>query len=325
LSAGSLLLEAVDLDVVYGARESRVHAADKVSIELAAGERIGIVGESGSGKSSVAFAITGLLRAPGRVAGGSIKFEGAELVGLSEQDMNRVRGVKLAMIYQDPFTFLNPVMRVGDQVAEVLRAHGGSGRRGSRERTVAFLERLGLQPGRVFADKYPHQLSGGQRQRVVIAMAVIAEPRLIIADEPTTALDVTVQAQILRLLLGIVRDLGSSLILISHDLAVIRAVCERVYVMYAGRVVESGPAEAIFNDPRHPYTQALVACSRRPTDKVERFSTIAGAPPDLRQPILGCCFADRCPLRFDKCSASPPLAEIAAGRAAACWLQIPDN
>jgi peptide/nickel transport system ATP-binding protein len=325
MSVAATLLAVRDLDVVYGSSERTLRAADRVSIYVSAGERVGIVGESGSGKSSVAFAISGLLRAPGRIASGSVQFDGQELVGLDEPALNEIRGARLSMIYQDPFTFLNPVLRIGDQVAEVLRAHESISRRKARTLATQFLERLGLSPGKLFVDKYPHQLSGGQRQRVVIAMAVVSKPRLVIADEPTTALDVTVQAQILRLLLGIVRDLGSSLILISHDLAVVRALCERVYVMYAGRIVESGSAEMIFGNPQHPYTQALVAASRRPSRREQPFSTIAGQPPDLRQPPAGCCFADRCPHRFEKCAESPPLAELGAGRSAACWLRIQER
>jgi oligopeptide/dipeptide ABC transporter ATP-binding protein len=318
------LLDITHLRVVYHLHPRPLSAVDDVSITIDRGERVGLVGESGSGKSSVAYAMTGLLRAPGEVTGGSVRLEGDELIGLPESRLNRVRGSRLSLIYQDPFTFLDPVMRVGDQVAEALWAHGQASRADGRARAADLLERLGLTPGRAFAARFPHQLSGGQRQRVVIAMAVVGEPRLIVADEPTSALVVTVQAQILRLLARVVHDLGSSLLLISHDLAVMATICDRVYVMYAGQIVESGPSRTIFATPKHPYTRALVAAARRPTGRDELFSTIPGTAPDLRRPPVGCRFANRCAHRFARCADEPPLAEAGDGSLAACWLHVPE-
>jgi len=315
------LLEISGLVVNYGGPRTPMHAVDGVSLSISRGERVGLVGESGSGKSSVAFAVTRLLRAPGEVIEGRAIFEGADLLQLGEAEMNRVRGARLTMVYQDPFTFLNPLMRAGDQVSEVLRAHGGVSLAAARARAVDLIEQLGLQPGLVTARKYPHQLSGGQRQRLVIAMAIISQPSLIIADEPTTALDVTVQAQILSLLSRSVDNLGSALLLISHDLSVIRLMCQRVYVMYAGRIVESGATESIFTAPQHPYTAALLAASERQLTPSSRFATIPGAPPDLRHPPVGCRFADRCDFRMDICARDPLLEPGPTGGSVACWLE----
>jgi oligopeptide/dipeptide ABC transporter ATP-binding protein len=323
VSVAETLLEIDGLSVSYGGAPAPMLAVDDVSLTVGHGERVGLVGESGSGKSSVAFAVTQLLRAPGQVVAGHAVFEGTDLLRLDDDGMNRVRGARLGMVYQDPFTFLNPVMRVGDQVAEVLRTHRQLTAEQARERTLALLERLGLRPGPVSARKFPHQLSGGQRQRVVIAMAIVAEPTLIIADEPTTALDVTVQAQILRLLSRSVDEIESSLLLISHDLSVIRLMCRRVYVMYAGQIVETGDTEAIFTAPRHPYTAALVAASERALDEWSRFPTITGVPPDLRHPPTGCRFADRCAYRMEICDRPPALRPTPAGGLVACWLEQP--
>jgi oligopeptide/dipeptide ABC transporter ATP-binding protein len=319
------LLKIDGLSVSYGGTPAPMLAVEDVSLTVGRGERVGLVGESGSGKSSVAFAVSRLLREPGQVVAGRAVFEGTDLLRLDDDGMNRVRGARLGMVYQDPFTFLNPVMRVGDQVAEVLRAHRKMTAEQARERTLALLERLGLRPGPVTARKYSHQLSGGQRQRVVIAMAIVAEPALIIADEPTTALDVTVQAQILRLLSRSVDEIGSSLLLISHDLSVIRLMCQRVYVMYAGQIVEAGETETIFSSPHHPYSAALVAASERELDEQNRFPTIAGTPPDLRHPPAGCRFADRCASRMDVCVRQPTLVPTSDGGRVACWLEHPDR
>ena len=324
MTVAEALLEIGGLSVSYGGAPSPMLAVEDVSLTVGRGERVGLVGESGSGKSSVAFAVSRLLRAPGQVVAGHAIFEGTDLLRLDDDSMNRVRGARLGMVYQDPFTFLNPVMRVGDQVAEVLHAHRKMTAEQARERTLALLERLGLRPGPVTARKYSHQLSGGQRQRVVIAMAIVAEPALIIADEPTTALDVTIQAQILRLLSRSVNEIGSSLLLISHDLSVIRLMCQRVYVMYAGQIVEAGDTETIFTAPRHPYTAALVAASERAVDERNRFATIAGAPPDLRHPPNGCRFAERCAFRMDVCDRPPPPRPTSSGGQVACWLEQPE-
>jgi peptide/nickel transport system ATP-binding protein len=317
------LLNITGLRVEYPLGGGALTAIDGVNLQVGEGQRVGLVGESGSGKSTLAFAATRLLRSPGRATEGRVDFEGQDLLSLDEASCNEIRGAKIAMVYQDPFSFLNPLIRVGDQINETLRAHGGGSRSETRTQTIALLERLGLRPGALVARKYPHQLSGGQRQRVVIAMALINRPKLLVADEPTTALDVTVQAQILRVLSGIISELGTSLLLISHDLAVIRLMCERIYVMYAGKIVESGPAAELFATPKHPYTQALLRASGHAVDSGRRFFTIPGAPPDMRRPPQGCRFAHRCPHRMDICVRPPALLQVSSsGAEAACWLNV---
>jgi oligopeptide/dipeptide ABC transporter ATP-binding protein len=318
------LLKIAGLRVEYPLDGGTVTAIDDVDLEVGEGGRVGLVGESGSGKSTLAFAATRLLRPPGRTTAGRVDFEGRDLLGLDEAACDEIRGAQIAMVYQDPFSFLNPVIRVGDQIGEALRVHGSVSRRSAYARAVTLLERLALRPGGVLARKYPHQLSGGQRQRAVIAMALINRPKLLVADEPTTALDVTVQAQILRVLSSIIGELGTSLLLISHDLAVIKLMCERIYVMYAGKIVESGPADELFATPRHPYTQALLRASGHAVDSARRFFTIPGAPPDMRRPPQGCRFANRCPHRMEICATPPALTRVnSSGAAVACWLSVP--
>jgi oligopeptide/dipeptide ABC transporter ATP-binding protein len=316
------LLDIAGLRVQYAGGDGAITAVDGVDLQVRPGERVGLVGESGSGKSTLAFAAARLLRSPGRTTAGRVEFEGQDLLALDETGCNTVRGSRIAMVYQDPFTFLNPLIRVGDQVGETLRVHGGVSRSEARARAVTMLERLGLRPAGVLARKYPHQLSGGQRQRVVIAMALIGRPSLLVADEPTTALDVTVQAQILRVLSSTIAEFGTSLLLISHDLSVIRLMCEQIYVMYAGRIVESGPADELFGAPKHPYTQALLRASGHDVDAKRHFLTIPGAPPDLRRPPTGCRFAERCTHRMDICAKAPDLIQVgSSGAQAACWLE----
>jgi len=318
------LLNISGLRVQYPTGDATLTAVDGVDLQVREGQRVGLVGESGSGKSTLAFVAARLLRSPGRATEGRVDFEGRDLLSLDEAGCNEIRGSRIAMVYQDPFTFLNPLIRVGNQVSETLQTHSRCSRSQARTQAVMMLERLGLRPGAVMARKHPHQLSGGQRQRVVIAMALIGRPRLLIADEPTTALDVTVQAQILRVLSGIIAELGTSLLLISHDLSVIRLMCEFIYVMYAGKMVEFGPAAELFTAPRHPYTQALLRASGHDVDANRRFFTIPGAPPDLRRPPEGCRFAHRCPHRMKICARSPALLPVGhAGSHAACWLHQP--
>jgi len=253
------------LRVEYPSAASTSVAVQGVSITVQPGERVGLVGESGSGKSTLAFATMGLLKAPGVVTSGSISVAGRVMTGLPDSEFASMRGSSVSMIYQDPFTFLNPLVRVGDQIGEVLQLHSKASRREARVAAAVILDELGLGPGAATARKYPHQLSGGQRQRVIIGMALVGSPQLVIADEPTTALDVTVQAQILRLLSREIDVHKTALLLISHDLDVIRLMCDRVYVMLKGEVVEQGPVDQIFSAPQHPYTQALLASSRRDT------------------------------------------------------------
>lgn len=313
------LLNIRDLRVQYRGVGSVITAVDAVDLQVREGQRVGLVGESGSGKSTLALAVMRLLRSADTA--GRIEFGGRDLLSLDEAACNKIRGASIAMVYQDPFTFLNPLIQVGNQVAEAILVHAGGARSHARAEAVAMLERLGLRPGAAVARRYPHQLSGGQRQRVVIGMALIGSPKLLIADEPTTALDVTVQAQVLRVLSSLVAELGTALLLISHDLSVVRLMSEFVYVMYAGRIVELGPTAKVFSAPRHPYTRSLLRASEREIDASRRFFSIPGAPPDLRHPPEGCRFAHRCPHRMDVCSMAPHLSAVDGSPVhAACWL-----
>lgn len=309
------MLSVRDLEVRFG----DVRILRGVSFDLVAGETLGVVGESGCGKSMTGFAIMGMLQRPGRVSGGSIQLAGRELVGLPESEWRKIRGEQIGLVMQDPFTSLNPMMRVGHQIAEVLRLHHGMSRDAAWKRSVELLEQVGVPSPEVSASKYPHQMSGGQRQRVVIAIAFACRPKVLIADEPTTALDVTLQAQILRLLRDLQREEGTAVMLISHDIGAIAAVSHRIAVFYAGKIVETGTAEQVLRRPQMPYTQALL--SALPDGKRDRLVTISGQPPDFARLTNECAFAPRCPVRFERCSASPDLLPIAGepGHRAACW------
>jgi oligopeptide/dipeptide ABC transporter ATP-binding protein len=297
-----------------------VHAVDGVSFDLEEGEGLGIVGESGSGKSIAVLSIVGLVPSPGRIIGGAVRFSGRDLLGLDAREMQSVRANDIAMIFQDAAAYLNPVMRIGEQIAEAI------GKRRSREPHVrqVVIEALRAvqitEPERIVRS-YPHELSGGMQQRVMIAAALVRGPRLIIADEPTTALDATVQFQVLQLIGSLRARSKASLILISHDLAVVRNVCDRLVVMYAGQVVESGPTAAILAAPQHPYTRALVDSILDPWDPRRDIVPLAGAPPDMESLPNGCRFHPRCRLAMDVCRRKePPSFPAATGRMAACWL-----
>jgi oligopeptide/dipeptide ABC transporter ATP-binding protein len=286
-----------------------------ISYELAAGRTLGVVGESGSGKSLTALSVLGLVPAPGRVTG-SIRFAGTELVGASPGLWHKLRGDRIAMVFQEPMTALNPVMTIGRQIAEVLVLHQELGWRAARDAAVGLLDSVGIPSAKARAGAYPHQLSGGMRQRAMIAMALACRPALLIADEPTTALDVTVQGQILALL----RGLPLTQILVTHDFGVLAGFCNRALVMYAGRVVESAPAAELFEAPRHPYTQGLIATLPDPDRRVDRLPVIAGGVPNIDADIIGCRFAARCPLADVGCrAAEPPLDPVAPGHLAACF------
>jgi oligopeptide/dipeptide ABC transporter ATP-binding protein len=320
------LLLVDNLQTWFFTRDGLVRAVDGLSYHLKVGETLGIVGESGCGKSVGALSILGLQpMPPGRIVGGSILFRGRELVGLAEAVMRKIRGNQISFIFQEPMTSLNPVMRVGRQIAEPLMLHQGLGRRAAYDRAAQMLELVRIPDARLRLGDYPHQLSGGTRQRIMIAIALACRPDILIADEPTTALDVTIQAQILRLLRELQRELGTSVILISHNLAVIAESVQRVIVMYAGRKVEEAPVSALFRRPRHPYTVGLLGSvprvKRGPTPAQRgRLAEIPGMLPALTEPIAGCAFAPRCSLATDKCRAArPPLVEHAAGHHAACW------
>jgi peptide/nickel transport system ATP-binding protein len=314
------LLAVDSLTTVFDVPGHPVVAVDRVSFDIKKGETLGLVGESGSGKSVTAFSILQLLQSPGRTTGGRIWFQGRDLLSLPETEMRRVRGAGIGLIFQEPMAALNPVMRVGAQIAEALRVHGMAGRRDARARAIELLRAVRISEPDKRVDDYPHQLSGGMRQRVMIAIALACRPPLLIADEPTTALDVTVQAQILDLLRDMRTEFDLSLLLITHDLGVIAETADRVAVMYAGRIVETGPVRDLFRAPKHPYTQGLLA-SIPGEGAGSRLRAIEGVVPSLASLPPGCTFAPRCPHRMPVCTtAVPALVELTSGHAARCYL-----
>jgi peptide/nickel transport system ATP-binding protein len=320
------LLDVRGLCTRFQSEAGELRAVDNVSFSVAAGGTLGIVGESGSGKSVTALSILRLVRdPPGRVVGGEVLLRGRDLLRLDERQMQAVRGGEIGMIFQEPMTSLNPVMTTGAQVAEPLRLHRGLGRKQALAEAVALFQTVGIaDPARRVHD-YPHQMSGGMRQRVMIAMALACKPALVIADEPTTALDVTIQAQILDLLGRLKRELGMSLLLITHDLGVVAENCDHVVVMYAGHVVEQAPAASLFARPRHPYTAGLLG-SRRPKGAGKHLQEIPGLVPRLDQLPPGCRFADRCPRVQARCRAeAPQLSLIEPGRLVRCFFPLADD
>ena len=313
------LLEVEHLSVRLKTARGLATAVRDVSFTLEQGETLGLIGESGCGKSVTALALLGLLPESAQVTG-SVRFEGRELVGLDEAGMCRLRGDRIAMVFQEPMTALNPLHTVGRQVAEPLVLHRGLDAAGARRRAIELLGRVGLPDPAQRVDAYPHQLSGGQRQRVMIAMALSCEPALLIADEPTTALDVTIQAQILELLRDLQQRLGMAILIITHDLGVIAELVDEVVVMYAGRIVESAPVQALFGDPQHPYTIGLLGSIPRLDVERERLATIEGTVPSPARLPAGCRFAPRCPFADVRChDESPALRAIGAGHQVACW------
>jgi oligopeptide transport system ATP-binding protein len=315
------LLEVRDLGVRFATPEGEVAAVSEVSFAIEEGETLGVVGESGAGKSQVFMAIMGLLARNGR-ASGSVRFRGVEMLGLAPAALNALRGARLSMIFQDPMTSLNPYLTIERQLTEVLVTHRGMRRSEARDEAIAMLERVQIPEARRRIDLYPHEFSGGMRQRAMIAMALLCRPELLIADEPTTALDVTIQAQILELIRELTRTSRTAVALITHDLGVIAGLCDRVLVMYAGRIVEAGPVGDIFRRPQHPYTAGLLASMPRlDEDEAERLATIRGQPPNLQRLPPGCAFNDRCPRVFERCRIErPPLAGFAPDRSKACHL-----
>jgi oligopeptide/dipeptide ABC transporter ATP-binding protein len=315
------LLEVEDLVVRFRTLRGEVHAVNGVNLSVDAGETVAVVGESGSGKSVTALAVLGLLGRSATIPRGQVSFDGEPLLGRSEPHLRRIRGAAISMIFQDPMTCLNPMMTIGAQVAEVLEAHTTLGRAAVRRRAIDVLDEVGIPDATQRADHYPHQFSGGMRQRAMIAIAIACTPRLLIADEPTTALDVTVQAQILDLLRRLIADHRMGLMLITHDLGVVADTCGTTNVMYGGRVVESASTRELFKRPAHPYTVALLRSI--PTNGVgrkSRLDSIDGQPPVLRTAPAGCTFAPRCPRPLDRCrSEIPPLDDRGAGHVAACW------
>lgn len=320
------LLDIRDLSLVFDTFDGTYHAIDRVSLQIKPGEALGLVGETGCGKSVLTRSAFGLVPSPpARITSGSVKLAGRELLGLSDRALRQIRGRDVAMIFQDPMTYLNPVFRIGTQLVDAIRAQSGGriGRRAARERALEMLEKVHLpNPLRQFRS-YPHELSGGMRQRVLIAMALAAEPRLLIADEPTTALDVTIQAQILDLMAELVEDMDLAMILISHDLGVVAQICSRAVVMYAGKIVEDAPIDRIFDAPAHPYTQGLLAALPHPFRPAGQLATIPGTLPDLLDPPAGCRFAARCPRAAAVCAAPVPLRPVSEFHNVACTLYAP--
>jgi oligopeptide transport system ATP-binding protein len=314
------LLEVDDLRVSFRTEEGTVKAVDGVTFSVGRGEVVAIVGESGSGKSVTCYSLMGLVpQPPGRIESGTALFDGVDLLHCTPREARGIRGKRIAMIFQDPMTSLNPYLRVSTQLMEPLLIHEKVSRKEAERRALAMLESVGLHdPGRRF-HQYPHEFSGGMRQRVMIAMALITRPELLIADEPTTALDVTVQAQILELIKATQQELGMAVIFITHDLAVASGLCDRVQVMYAGRIVETARTETLFREPRHPYTRALQRSIPALQAKGAELYTIPGLPPDVSKAIPGCAFAPRCEFAAERCRTTvPPLLEVAPGHAHAC-------
>jgi oligopeptide transport system ATP-binding protein len=319
------LLSVRGLRTQFATDEGVVRAVDGISFDVMPGEVFAIVGESGSGKSVTALSILDLVPKPhGRVVEGEILFKGRDLRTLEREEMRQLRGNRIAMIFQDPLTALNPVFTVGYQIAEVFRAHLGTGKREAMERAVRLLELVGIPQPRQRARDYPHQFSGGMRQRVMIAMAVALNPDLLIADEPTTALDVTIQAQILEVLLKVKEEFDAAIVLITHDLGVVAGVADKINVMYAGYIVESAPAEELFSKPRHPYTLGLLrSIPRIDEPRKEKLIPIEGLPPDLIDAPVGCPFVPRCTYKVDRCvEENPSLEPVEPGHSIACWVDV---
>ena len=314
------LLSVTDLRTYFHTRSGVYRAVDGVSFSLERGETLGIVGESGSGKSVTCYSIMGLIPTPpGRIESGTAVFDGVDLLHCTPTQSRAIRGKRVAMIFQDPMTSLNPYMRISDQLMEPLLIHENLSKPAARQRALAALESVGINDPDKRINLYPHEFSGGMRQRVMIAMALITKPELLIADEPTTALDVTVQAQILELIKKMQRELGMAVIFITHDLGVVSGLCDRVQVMYAGRIVESADTRTLFHSPRHPYTRALQRSIPALQPKGTELYTISGMPPDLSKPLPGCGFSARCEHATDLCRATTPaLAAISPNHAQSC-------
>jgi len=322
------VLEIADLKVRFATPEGEVEAVNGVGLAVEPGETVGIVGESGSGKSQVFLAVMGLLAANGRAAG-SIKFQGEEILGRPARELNRIRGARMSMIFQDPMTSLNPYLTIERQLTEVLVTHRAMSLRAARAAAIDMLERVQIPEADRRIGHYPFEFSGGMRQRAMIAIALLCQPELLIADEPTTALDVTVQAQILALMAELKQDERTAMVLITHDLGVVAGLCDRVLVMYAGRIVETGAVGDIFHRPQHPYTAGLLSSMPRLDESVaERLQTIPGQPPNLQRLGPGCAFAERCPGVMDRCRLERPLLRPVSeqdgqGRMKACHLEAP--
>jgi len=316
------LLQVRNLRVEFNTRRGTLTAIDGVSLDIAQGEVLGVVGESGAGKSLTGMAIIGLLEPPGRVAGGEILLEGERIDNLAPEAMRRIRGRRIGAIFQDPLTSLNPLYTVGRQIVETIQTHLPLSHDAARKRAIELLAEVGIPAPERRIDHYPHQFSGGMRQRVVIALALCASPKLIIADEPTTALDVSIQAQIITLLKKLCRENGTAVMLVTHDMGVIAETADRVAVMYAGRIVEIGPVQDVIHDPQHPYTVGLMGSIPAVGQETERLPQIEGSMPRLNAIPAGCPFNPRCPRVFDRCRAERPQLAPAGKSQAACWLHV---
>ena len=314
------LLSVKNLCVEFPNRHGTLRALDGVSFDIAPGEILGVVGESGAGKSITGAAIIGLLEPPGRIASGEVWLGGERIDNLPEEKLRRVRGRRIGAIFQDPLTSLNPLFSVGQQIIETIQTHLPVNYAEARKRAIALLADTGISAPEQRIDQFPHQFSGGMRQRVVIALALAAEPELIVADEPTTALDVSIQAQIIALLKRLCKERGAAVMLITHDMGVIAETCDRVAVLYAGRIAEIGPVQAVIHSPAHPYTKGLMAAIPDITQSVERLHQIDGAMPRLNAIPTGCAFNPRCTQVMDKCRVDRPNLEDAGKTRAACWL-----
>lgn len=315
-----VLLKIEDLEVHYETRAGIVRAVDHVDLDVERGETLGLVGESGCGKSTLGFSILRLVQPPGKIAGGQILFDGDDLLQKTEREMIRIRGKRIAMIFQDPMTCLNPLQRIDDHFVETVRTHEkGVSAKEARQRAADLMDKLGIIAGRL--TDYPHQLSGGMRQRVMIGLALALNSDLIIADEPTTSLDVIVEAQILELMKGLRRDFNLTMILITHNMGIVAELADRIAVMYAGKLAEVAEAVALYDKPLHPYTQGLLKSIPNISLEAQKLEIMSGSPPDLIEPPTGCRFHPRCPHAMEKCTAiEPPMKEIENGHRAACWL-----
>jgi peptide/nickel transport system ATP-binding protein len=315
------LLEARNLKTYFYTAKGIVKAVDNVSFELYKGEALGIAGESGCGKSTLAYSLMRLVPPPGKLVSGEIVFQGKDITKLSEEEFRKeVRWRGISMVFQGAMNALNPVYNVGDQLAEVLMLHQNYTKKEALEMAKKLLQMVGIDPSRIRS--YPHELSGGMKQRVVIAMALALMPPLVIADEPTTALDVVVQAQIMNLLKRLRQELGLSIILISHDLSLIAEIADKIAIMYGGKIVEYGTSEQIYNNPQHPYTQGLLNSIPRLRGEIKDLKWIPGVPPDLINPPPGCRFEPRCPFAHERCKEEPPVVEVEPGHKVACWLHV---
>jgi len=318
------LLEIKDLKTRFFTQDGVVDAVNGISYELEEGDALGIVGESGCGKSVSVLSIMRLIpEPPGKIVGGEVLFEGRDILKMDPNDVREVRGNKIAMVFQDPMTSLNPVLTVGRQIDEALELHMGMDKHQARQRTVELLEMVGIPEAASRTDDYPHQFSGGMRQRVMIAMGLSCNPRILIADEPTTALDVTIQAQIVELVKRLKEDIGMAIIWITHDLGVVAGLAEKLIVMYAGYIVEQASVKDVYGDPRHPYTIGLLGSLPRLDEVRERLFSMRGMPPDLIDPQPGCPFAPRCDYVVDRCwEETPPLESVTIGHEIACWVDV---